>query len=116
MVTSRGFMKCLFVALIVGAAIAFTVSLTAGLLLGLAIAVGSISSLPVASTDTSVGDRERWIEIAPDQQPAAAVNPGQPGAPSDKPLIVMIAQPKQLPLSDTTERGEDAHQSARRKR
>ena len=106
MVTSRGFMKCLFVALIVGAASAVTVSLTAGLLLGLAIAVGSISLLPVASAE----------EAAPDQQHSVMVNPGKRDTPLDEQFFVTIAQPKQLSLSDATERREDAHQSARRKR
>ena len=116
MITSRGFMKCLLVALIVGTAIAFTVSLTAGLLLGLAIAVGAISLLPVVPPEIKELDRERRIAAARDQQRHVVIEPKQPVASPAERIIVTIPRPRQLPLGDAREQPVSTHQSERRKR
>ena len=116
MITSRCFMKCMLVALIVGAMVTFTVSLTAGLVLGAAVAVGSISLLPVVPAEVKALDRERRTDAAGDQQCAAEVSPDQPGTPPAGQIIVTIAQPKHSPLRNVTERPADDLQSPRRRR
>lgn len=117
MITSRGFTKCVLAALIIGAVVTFTVNLTSGLVLGAAVAVGSISLLPAIPAQYRAHDRKRRMESACDQR-RTVIEPKQP-VPSASPaerIIVTIPRPKQLPLRDALDRPIGARQSERRKR
>lgn len=116
MITARGFTKCLLVALIVGAVITFTVSLTAGLVLGAAIAVGSISLLPAMPPEIKELEQERQTAAARDQLRRTVIEPEQPVASPAERIIVTIPRPRQLPLRDAPEHPANARQSTRRKR
>jgi hypothetical protein len=116
MITARGLVKCLLVALIIGAVIAFVVSLTAGLVLGTAIAVGSISLLPVAPPELKALERKRRLGSASEPQRRTVIEPKQSVAPLAERIIVTIPRPKPLPLRDATEETINAHQSERRNR
>jgi uncharacterized membrane protein len=116
MITSRSFMKLMLVALTVGAVVTFTVSLTAGLVLGTAVAVGSISLLPVVPAEVKALDRDRRTSAAGDQQRATEVYPDQPGTPPSGRIIVTIARPGQSPLRNAMEQAVDDRQSPRRRR